>query len=213
MSAGFSAAARRQGIKNALVCIAGTFAAVLAASLGIAWVFGRSWGESVLFGLALVVATVYLLLLRSWLRGRRRAGGVLLDCGPTPGRRSSLVSAAWFFASGVALSVLNRSSGGGAGVLGWFFMVQAIPMVLIAFRHVQVREHGLWSGTSLLPWDSIESYWWDGDRTLMLATKADPWAFQRGAFLVPAELHDAVDRLLRTLMPERAFATRSFAAR
>jgi hypothetical protein len=210
MSAGLSAAARRQGIKNALVCAVGTSAVYLAVSLGIAVVFGRSWGESLLFGLALVVAAAYLLFLWSWLRDRRRAGGVLLDFGPHPRRRSSLVNAAWFFASGVALSVLYRSSG---GVLGWFFMVQAVVMAWIAFRHVQVREHGLWSGMSLLPWDRIESYWWDGDRTLMLATKASPWSFKRGAFLVPAELHETVDRLLRTMMPERAFATRAFAAR
>lgn len=170
------------------------------AALGFDVALGRPWGESLLFALAAFVGAVYLLCLWSWLRGRRQAGSVLLDCGPSATRRSSLINAAWFFALGVAMLLFDRSPGGFMGILGAFCMLQGVVMALLALRHLQLREHGLWDGMSLLPWDKIESYWWDGDGTLMLATKRRRWLLKKGAILVPAELREAVDRLFGTMM-------------
>ena len=201
MIAEMSAAARRQAITNALVVCSLGFAVTGLAALGFAVTLGRSWIESLLFGLALVVGISYLLGLRSWLRGRRRAGGVLLDCGPHPSRRSSLINAASFFVSGVVLSLISLSSSGIMNILGLFVMLHAIIMALIALRHFQLREHGLWSGMGLLPWDKIESFWWDGDWTLMMTTKGSRWLFKKGAYLVRPDLREAVDRLLRARVP------------
>jgi hypothetical protein len=196
MTSELSAAARRLAIRNALICSAGTLAAWLAAFLGFL-ALGRSREESILFGLALVAGIVYLLNLRAWLRSRRSAGSLLLDCGPLPGRRSGLISAAWLFVSGVVMIVLDHFYDRSVDVFGWFFILQAIPTTLLAFRPFHFREHGLWSGMGLLAWDKIESYWWDGDWTLMLITRGSPWSFRKGAFLVRPELREAADRLLR----------------
>jgi hypothetical protein len=201
MIADVSAAARRQAIKNALVCVAGTFAAWLAASLGFAVVLGQPTPISFLLGLALVVAVLYLLLLGTWFRGRRRAGAVLLDCGPNPSQKRSLASAEVYFLVGLVMSALGRSSVQGLAFFGWLLMLQGIFTALMAYRHFQLREHGLWNGTSLLPWNKIESYWWDEGRTLMLTTKSSPWSFKRGAFLVPVELQQAVDQWLGRMVP------------
>jgi hypothetical protein len=198
MTSELSAAVRRLAIKHALICTAGVFAAWLAAFLGFAVVLGRSRKESFLFGFALVIGVVYALGLRKWLRGRRRAGGLLLDCGPHPWRQSSLISAACFFLLGVEQSLLGRDL---MKVFGYFFILQAITMALLASRHVHLREHGLWNGMGLLPWDKIESYWWDGDWTLMLIARGNPWSFKKGVFFIRPELREAADRLLRTMVP------------
>ncbi|HET9225050.1 MAG TPA: hypothetical protein VFR31_00165 [Thermoanaerobaculia bacterium] len=199
MIAGMSPAARSQGIKNALVVGIVSLGVFWLAALGFSVVLGRSWSESLLFALAALVGAVYLSCLWSWFRGRRQAGSVLLDCGPSATRRESLLSAAWFLVLGVAMT-LGLSSSGFMEILGLFCILQAIVMTLLAVRHIQFREHGLWDGMSLLPWDKIESYWWDGGRTLMLATKRRRWLLKKGAILVPAELRESVDRLLGTMM-------------
>ena len=195
MIAEMSPAARRQGIKNALVVVIVSQGVFWLAALGFAVVLGRSWGESLLLALAALVGAVYLSCLWSWFRGRRQAGSVLLDCGPSATRRWTLISAAWFFVLGMAMTPSDFMN-----ILGAFCILQAIVMTLLAFRHLQLREHGLWDGMSLLPWDKIESYWWDDDRTLMLATKRRRWLLKKGAILVPAELRESVDRLLGTMM-------------
>jgi hypothetical protein len=199
MIAEMSPVARRQGIKNALVVCLLSQAAFWLAALGFAVALGRPWIESILLALASLAGAAYLWFLWSWFRGRRQAGGVLLDCGPPRSRRSSLMTASWFFVLGVAMNLPNLFPSG--FILGSFCILQAIVMVLLAFPHRQLREHGLWFGTSLLPWDNIESYWWDGGSTLMLTTKGSRWFSKKGAFLVPPELRESVDRLLGTMMP------------
>jgi hypothetical protein len=99
------------------------------------------------------------------------------------------------------MSALWRSSDDGMVFLGWLFMLQGILTALMAFRHFQLREHGLWNGTSLLPWDKIESYRWAEGTTLMLTTKSSPWSFKRGAFRVPVEFQRAVDQWLGRMVP------------
>ncbi|HEX4964130.1 MAG TPA: DUF5673 domain-containing protein [Thermoanaerobaculia bacterium] len=187
--------AQRLAIRNALVCSAVLAAAVLAAALGFAVLLGQPAPSSILLGFASVVGATYLLILGKWLQDRRRAGAVLLDCGPNAGQRSLRTSAVTFFTMGVALNVLDRFFPHGS-VIGWLFMVQAVVMALMALRRFQLREHGLWFGISLLAWDKIESYGWDERGALTLRTKGSLWSFKKGVVRVPPECLEAVDRWL-----------------
>jgi hypothetical protein len=142
-----------------------------------------------------------------WMRDRRTAGALVLDCGPNPGRITLLLSAAicLLFAVVAAASLLSLSLFAAALVM-LAGIVAATTAAILAFGRWQIREHGIWHG-ELVPWSRLQSYRWEGADNGDLRIEVKAFEFLRSdatwmpAFHVPAVHRAAVDDELRLHCP------------
>jgi hypothetical protein len=79
--------ARRQGLKNAVVCGIGLLVACCLIAAAIWLIFDQPLVDSFGLGVAVLGVFSWLVFLGTWLYGQVIAGRVLLDCGPQPGDR------------------------------------------------------------------------------------------------------------------------------
>jgi hypothetical protein len=198
-----SPTARRQGMKNALICASGLALLCAALAVPVYILLRLSVAQSFHVAFWLAWPVLFLNFLPRWLHSRLSRGRILLDCGPLLGVRwlvvvvcivlflvaagggfksgsSRLLSSVFAIPAGLLLSVWVISSG-----LFWLIM---------AFGRLQVTERGIWWYWGLLPWGKIGSYRWEDDSTLLIAPKR---RFSlRGALPVPPEHKQAVDAFL-----------------
>ena len=188
MPAQLTSTARRQGLKNALICGIGVLVAWLAVTAALLLLPGRKFLDSMMLSFALLWVVTFLGFLGTWLYGLSTRGRVLLDCGPIPRRRV-------FLMMGV-LSLLAPLFGGGlaATPASPLLISFAAYWFIAATGRLQVRENGLWFYVGLRRWRKIEHYRWAPDSTLML-TATLPFSL-RGAVPVPPEHREHFDALL-----------------
>ncbi len=195
MPAQLTSTARRQGLKNALICGIGALVVWLAVTAALSLLPGRKFLDSMMLSFALLWVVTFLGFLGTWLYGLSTRGRVLLDCGPIPHRRI-------FLMMGV-LWLLAPLGGGLAATPASQLLIAATPVFAVSFAaywfiaatgRLQVRENGLWFYSGLLRWRKIEHYRWAPDSTLML-TATLPFSL-RGAVPVPPEHREHFDALL-----------------
>ncbi len=195
MPAQLTSTARRQGLKNALICGIGLLVVWLAVTAALSLLPGRKFLDSMMLSFALLWVVTFLGFLGTWLYGLSTRGRVLLDCGPIPHRRV-------FLMMGV-LSLLAPLGGGLAATPASPLLIVASPVFAVSFAaysfiaatgRLQVRENGLWFYFGLLRWRKIEHYRWAPDSTLMLTATL---VFSlRSAVPVPPEHREHFDALL-----------------
>jgi hypothetical protein len=146
--------------------------AAAAFSLSLNWTWGDSF-KAVILGIELLCLIASVLVLGFWISSLRGRGHVLLDFGPDRMRAFFLAVGlfclfAAIFSGGVALMNLAR--------LQWSTLLLALLQVAIAIQflvrvtgRVQITESGIWQNLNLLRWETIGSYRWVDDATLLVA--------------------------------------------
>ena len=196
-----TSAAWRRGSKNALICLVRVVAFLGVLAFAISAIFQQTIRDS--FGMAFCIfwILIFAVIVFSWLYGKNGSGSVLLECGPHPTRSLFLINAVLFLLMGAGGSFTffanNFDKFGIAGAL--FGVTFSIYWVIMASGRLQIREHGIWQYWSLLKWQKIKSYQWEGetDSTLMLQAKTKLPFLGRGALPVPIEHKDAIDELIK----------------
>ncbi len=200
MPAQLTSTARRQGLKNALICGLGVLAVWLAVTAALSLLPGRKFLDSMMLSFALLWVVTFLGFLGTWLYGLSTRGRVLLDCGPFPRRRVFLMMGVLWLG---VLGLLAPLGGGLAATPASPLLIVASPVFAVSFAaywfiaatgRLQVRENGLWFYFGLRRWRKIEHYRWAPDSTLML-TATLPFSL-RGAVPVPPEHREHFDALL-----------------
>jgi hypothetical protein len=161
---------------------------------------------AVAFGAAtsVVMLGAMLAMLIGYLRGRRRRGACLLDCGRHPTR--------WLFALNAALftvmGVIQLWTGNPAGWFGALFpLTFALYWVVMCTGRLCIYENGIWTYWGLLRWEKIAQYAWKKHRTLVIRTTGF-WSFlSRGAIPVPEAFVRDFSLILSEHIPEAATAT------
>ncbi len=207
MPAQLTSTARRQGLKNALICGIAILVVWLAVTAALSLLPGRKLLDSMMLSFALLWVVTFLAFLGTWFYGLSTRGRVLLDCGPPAHRRNYLMIA--------VLSLLAALGGGLAATPASPPLLVASPVFAVSFAafwfiaatgRLQVRENGLWVYCNLLRWRKIEHYRWAPDSTLML-TATLPFSL-RSAVPVPPEHRENFDALLtRHWSPTRGKVT------
>ncbi len=146
---------------------------------------------------AAIFAIIFPFFLASMAIGRALAGEVLLDCGPFPSRKLfGAMSVLMFVVSvGTAISATETF----ANLIAAFFCGLALYLLIASTGRLQICENGVFQYWSLLRWNKIKSYRWEGttDATLMLQTTNSFAFLGRGALPVAIEQKDAVDALMQ----------------
>ncbi len=208
MPARMTETARRQGAKNALIVVPVFLIAMLVLDRVLVLAFGQK--RLVAHGIAVAVSwgLVLLISLVSWIYGRSTAGRILLDCGPYPGKSVYLIVGifitgltVWFRCSHPPSSLSKVFALDGP----WFEVSFAASFLVAAFGRLQVRENGIMTYWTLLPWRRIASYHWADDGTLLITKKRR--LSLRVALPVPSEQKQAVDEFLTTFCPDRDAAS------
>ncbi|MBL7647685.1 MAG: hypothetical protein JNK74_15985 [Candidatus Hydrogenedentes bacterium] len=130
----------------------------------------------------------------SWLWGRSVYGTLVLDCGPGPSRALYIFNAAMFVVTG--LIFLEQSSG---APLGYRFSFSAALLYTIAgLSRVQIRENGIWQGATLMKWEKILAFEWNGQvQGAIKVQLRSKFSFTgRGVLLIPDEHKEACCRAL-----------------
>ena len=201
MPARMTSAAWRRGSKNFLICLVGVVAFVGILTFAIWTIFQHTIRDSFWMAFGIFWTLIFAVFVFSWLYGKNGSGSVLLDCGPHPTRSLFLINAVLFLLMGAggsyAFFANNFDKFGIVGAL--FGLTFSVYWVIMAFGRLQIREHGIWQYCSLLKWQMIQSYQWEGetDSTLMLQAKTRLPFLGRGALPVPIEHKDAVDELIK----------------
>ncbi len=167
-------------LKIYVVVIWGTIAAAVST------IFDLSAADAlgIAFAALLVASLLYSFI--SLLRGYSASGQVLLDCRLHPRHRLFFQQALIFLVVGLAVGG-TAQSGSIVRVGGFSFgILVAIYFVTLATGRLQVRTKGIWRYWGLLKWESIESYRWVSDGTLLVKTNGF-WGLSEGAFPVPPE--------------------------
>jgi hypothetical protein len=189
--------AYRQGVKNALACLAGLLVMwlLIGGTIWRATGTSLSFGESFGIAFASLWAFLFAWFLAAWLYGRQTRGHRLLDCGPHPSKKSYLVAAVIF---PIVFLIHGSTVGSSAKVFEIAFSVLvALYCLFMAGGRLQVRENGVWMYWSLLRWGKIDSYHWADDGTWLVKVRG-LFSFRRGALPVLPEYKDAFDQLLQT---------------
>ena len=198
MPAEMTDVAFRRGMKNALLCLIGVFAVVAILAQVVTTLTGQTWRDSVATSFAIFWVVVFLAFIANAIIGRQRRGEVLLDCGPHPTRILFLLNAGifGFLALSHVFSADKSDLNGIASLIFWGSF--CAYWVMMALGRLQLTENGIWQYWSLLKWDKIASYAWQGDTrpTLMLQTKSKYPILGRGALPVGPEHREAISELL-----------------
>ena len=196
MSARMTAAARRQSMKNLPIGIGGISLIWLAMAFVVSVILGQPLRASFDPSGALLAVLLVVWLLGIWVYGKKSGGPVLIDCGAHPGKNMLFVCFICVLIIGGsedAATFLDRhfQIGISIAVAAFFF--------IIAFGRLQIRQNGIWAYASLIEWNKVKRYYWEGetDCTLLVETKKlIPIPILRSALPVPTEHKDSVDRLL-----------------
>lgn len=188
----------QRGCINAIIAGIGVLGVVGILTFGISAMTGRTLRDSGAIGFAIFWGAIFATSVWTFLIGRRKRGAILLDCGHHPTRALFLFNAAFFGFIGLGGGLVSNTFatlGIGSAVFGITFSVY---WVLMSFGRLQIVENGIWQYWSLLKWQKLESYEWQGDATptLMLQTKTKLAFLGRGALPVPAEHKEDVSELL-----------------
>ncbi|MEE9271575.1 MAG: hypothetical protein V3V49_15095 [Candidatus Krumholzibacteria bacterium] len=195
MPAQLTSTARRQGLKNGLICGIGLLVLWLAVTAALSLLSGRKLLDSMMLSFALLWVVTFLAFLGTWLYGLGTRGRVLLDCGPPAHRRNYLMIAVH--------SLFGALVGGLAATPASLPVIVVSPLFAVSFAvfwfitatgRLQVCENGLWFYCNLLRWRKIEHYRWAPDSTLMLTATLPFWF--RSAVPVPPEHKEDFDALL-----------------
>lgn len=186
------------GLRNAAICGVGSVVALGVLATVISAGFGQNLLDSVVLAFMILFAASLAAVGLGWWAGRKRAGAVLLDCGPSPSRRLFLLNGGLFLILGVASGLAFPGRYGMlvavVGLMGsafYFFM---------AFGRLQVRENGIWVFVNLMDWHKIRSYFWQdgGDlTTLMIQARTRYPVLGRSALQVSMGHKDTLDEYLR----------------
>jgi hypothetical protein len=136
------------------------------------WTFGDSF-KAIILGIELLCLIASVLVLGFWISSLRRRGHVLLDFGPDPMRAFFLAVGlfclfAAIFSGGAALMNLARPQWSTL-LLAPLQLTIAIQFLIRVTGRVQITESGIWQNLNLLRWETIGSYRWIDDATLLVA--------------------------------------------
>jgi hypothetical protein len=188
----------QRGIKNAVICLIGVLGIIGIMAFGVSALTGRTFRDSAVIAFGIFWIGIFVAFVSTFLIGRRKRGEVLLDCGHHPTRALFLLNAAIFaflgLGGGFASNTLD-SLGIASALFGITFSAY---WVLLACGRLQIVENGIWQYWSLLKWQKLQSYEWQGNSrpTLMLQTKTKLPFLGRGALPIPAEHKEAFSKLL-----------------
>ena len=129
---------------------------------------------------------------------RQRAGAVLVDCGPVPGRGLFLFQTV--FMLGIAFWILRFGWTGLNLFLAFGFFAAAAFFANLAFHRTQFCEHGIRTAGAAIAYDQIRVYQWvDGPTpTLNIRTGNRVPGLGRAALPIPAHHRDRVQQILAT---------------
>lgn len=159
---------------------------------------GLAVRESGAIAFAILWVAVFAAFVATMLIGRGKRGAILLDCGHHPTRVLFLFNAALFAFLGLGGGFASNTFDTPGIGIALFGITFSVYWVLLSFGRLQIVENGIWSYWSLLKWQKLESYEWQGDATptLMLQTNTKLPFLGRGALPVSAEHKEAVSKLL-----------------
>jgi len=145
--------------------------AAAAFSLSFNWTFGDSF-KAIILGIELLCLIASVLVLGFWISSMRGRGHVLLDFGPDRMRAFFLAVGlfclfAAIFSGGVALMNLARPQWSTL-LLAPLQLAIAIQFLIRVTGRVQITESGIWQNLNLLRWETIGSYRWVDDATLLV---------------------------------------------
>ena len=196
MPARMTAAARRQSMKNSLVYLGGILVVWLAVAFVVSLLLGESMRASFATSGPVLAGLTLVWLLCVWTHGKKSGGPLVLDCGAHPGKKMLFFCFICVLIIGGredSATFLDRRFEIGINIaLAAFFFI-------LAFGRLQIRQNGIWAYASLIAWDKVKRYYWEGetDCTLLVETKKlIPIPILRSALPVPTEHKDSVDRLL-----------------
>lgn len=188
---------RRRGQLNALICGVGVLVVLGLLAVAIWAIFKQPIAFSAAIAFGIFWGLIFTAFLAGWLYAKGTAGPLLLDCGPHPTKNLFLFNAAFFLlffgGGGLARFVDKFDMFGVAGML--FGVTFAIYSAVIASGRLQIREKGIWQYWSLLKWDRLQSYKWEGDSLLLQAKTRFPF-LGKGALPVPSEHKTAIEEFL-----------------
>ena len=130
----------------------------------------------------------------SWVWGRSVYGTLVLDCGPGPSRALYFFTAAMSVVTGLIFLVQSNGA-----PLGYNFSFSAALFYTIAgLSRIQIRENGIWQGGSLMKWEKILAFEWNGqDQGVIKVQLRSKFSFTgRGVLLIPDEHKEACCRAL-----------------
>jgi hypothetical protein len=181
------------GARNAL--IVGLMILVLmgGGTVAVSFLSEQSFGHALgtVFELFWIAAFTHFFI--SWVWGRSVYGRLALDCGPGPSRALYFLTAAMFVVTGI---FLEQSNGAPLGYKFWFS--GALLYVLLGLSRVQIREKGIWQVGSLMKWEKILAFEWNGqDQGVIKVQLRSRFPFAgRGVLLIPDEHKEACCRAL-----------------
>jgi len=173
-----------------MICGIGVLCVIGIPTFGVLVLTGRTLRDSGTIAFAIFLVAFFASFVFSLLIGRGKRGAILLDCGPQPRRVFFLLNAA-IFAIGFLILTLGIADGVVRITISMF-------SILLWFGRLQFVENGIWQYWSLLKWQDLESYEWQGDAThnLILQTKTKLTLLGREFLSVPVEKKNAVSKLL-----------------
>jgi hypothetical protein len=191
-------AAWQRGCMNALICGVGVLGVIGVLTFGISATTGRTLRDSGAMAFAVFWVAIFTAFVSTFLIGRRKRGAILLDCGHHPTRALFLLNAAIFGFLGLGGGFASNTFDSVGIASALFGITFSVYFVFMSFGRLQIVENGIWQYWSLLKWQKLESYEWQGQSTatLMLQAKTKLPFFGRGALPVPAEHKAAVTKLL-----------------
>jgi len=189
----------RSGRWNVWVMMAGIVAVTSLIAAPISWMFEQPFFASMLFaGGVLIVGQLVWTLLAS-ARALRKAGAVLLDCGPYPQRLFHLLTGIGMLLF-MGVGGLNRLLAGEhlTGLAGMMLGGSTfLGTVLFLFGRLQLREGGVWSYGMLMPWEKVESFYWN--ENMLIVRRRPTFLFSKfAAFPVPGELKGRAEEIMRS---------------
>ncbi|MFO0909055.1 MAG: hypothetical protein U0794_12020 [Isosphaeraceae bacterium] len=201
MPARITATAQRVGAMNALLCAAGLFMTAGLLAMGLSWCAPLRPVEAISAAFVLISTVTLAAFFATWIRGRRRGGRLLLDCGLHPGW--------WLFAFNGGMFLFVAIAGSKAfalppflrPLLAAFLLVYAVFWFFLAAGRLQFREGGIWQYGALLPWDRVTSCRWADDATLLVHARSSLPGLGRGALPVPPEQKSAIHAVLEKHCP------------
>ena len=188
----------QRGCMNAIICGIGVLCVIGILTFGISATTERSLRDSGAIAFAIFWVAIFAAFVSTFLIGRGKRGAILLDCGHHPARAPFLVNAAFFAFLGLGGGFASNTFDTLGISSALFGITFSVYWVLMSFGRLQIVENGIWQYWSLLKWQKLESYEWQGDAnpTLTLQTKAKLPFLGRGALPVAAEHNEAVSKLL-----------------
>ena len=171
MSKRISVEVLRRGQLNALICAIGVVAILSLLTVGIWAIFKQPVVSSAIIAFGIFWIFIFTTFIVCWRHGKATSGPVLLDCGPQPTKKLFWIQAMFFlifFGGGGFLRFLDNSDMFGIAVM-LFGLTAFIYWGIMASGRLQIRQNGIWQYCSLLKWNRLQSYEWQGDSLLIQA--------------------------------------------